>query len=305
MKTCSGPVAGDPDLLTGQAAAWSEEANLYAPKYRQMGFLSQGMDLETTDKHLVKVKESLDLAADDLSRAFRHFLEHRPDKTRPFIVAAHSQGAILMTRVLARDLQGTEHEDKLVAAYLCGAYCPLDLFDSVFNSIHICDGPLDTQCVIAYDTRTAEFKPETLNHIIPALGFGLWAHHLHWLLHDRYCARPSGTDDVGKPRLQINPGSWTRDGGGEHLGASLTSSLVKKPRGTALGQPLVSPHAYGEKTRVNHVSVVVGDPEEWYPGCAKHGNLHALDVHFWFYNHRENVKQRLAAWFEKSTSRGR
>jgi hypothetical protein len=28
---------GGPDLLVGQAGAWSEEANLYAPKYRQMG----------------------------------------------------------------------------------------------------------------------------------------------------------------------------------------------------------------------------------------------------------------------------
>eukprot|EP01047_Picozoa_sp_COSAG01_P067950 COSAG01_NODE_9708_length_2364_cov_3.562914_3_plen_72_part_00 len=33
------------------------------------------------------------------------------------------------------------------------------------------------------------------------------AHHLHWLLHDRYCDRPTGTDDQGKPRLQINPGA--------------------------------------------------------------------------------------------------
>jgi hypothetical protein len=79
--TCTGMVAGDPDLLLGQAAAWSEEANLYAPKYRQMGFAAQGMDLETTNKHLANVKDSLDLAAGDLERAFRHFLEHRPDKT--------------------------------------------------------------------------------------------------------------------------------------------------------------------------------------------------------------------------------
>lgn len=56
--TCTGPVAGDPDLLVGQAAAWSEEANVYAPKYRQMGFAAQGMDLETTDKHLDNVKVS-------------------------------------------------------------------------------------------------------------------------------------------------------------------------------------------------------------------------------------------------------
>eukprot|EP01047_Picozoa_sp_COSAG01_P067949 COSAG01_NODE_9708_length_2364_cov_3.562914_2_plen_195_part_00 len=177
-------------------------------RYRQMGFAAQGMDLETTDKHLASVKESLDVAAvsrpfpswirfilaeiylchacscqeilrtetagqGDLERAFRHFLENRPDRSRPFVVAAHSQGAILMTRVLATQLQGTEHEEKLVAAYLCGAYCPKDLFGPVLSSIRACTSPSDTQCVIAYDTRTAAFRPESLNHIVRALGFGL------------------------------------------------------------------------------------------------------------------------------------
>lgn len=297
--TCTGPVAGDPDLLLGQAAAWSEEANLYAPKYRQMGFLAQGMDLETTDKHHANVKASLDMAAGDLERAFRHFLQHRPDKSRPFVVAAHSQGAILMTRVLATQLQGTEHEDKLVAAYLCGAYCPQDLFGTVFTTIRACAGPTDTRCLISYDTRTPEFKPESLNHIAPALGIGLWGHHLHWLLHDRYCERPRGTDDVGKPRLQINPGTWTAAGGGQHLGALLTSTMVKPPAGYSAGGRLLPPAGWAAKTTVNDYSVSVEDPDKWWPGSGRHGNLHAIDVQFWFYNHRENVKQRLAEWFQR------
>jgi hypothetical protein len=67
-------------------------------------------DLETTDEHLDVVKESLDMAVGDLERAFKHFFENHPDKSRPIIVVAHSQGAILMSRVLATWLQGTEHE---------------------------------------------------------------------------------------------------------------------------------------------------------------------------------------------------
>ena len=166
-----------------------------------MGFLSQGKDLETTDAHLDAKKESLDLAAGDLESAFRHFLDNRPDPSRPIIVAGHSQGAILLTRVLATTLQGSEHEGKLVAAYLCGGYVPTDLFDgTVFKTIKACSGPTDTQCVVAYDTRTPEFKPESMNHIAGPVG--LWAHHLHWLLHDRYCERPTGTDDVGKVRKE-------------------------------------------------------------------------------------------------------
>jgi len=39
------------------------------------------------------------------------------------------------------------------------------------------------------------------------------------------------------------------------------------------------------------------DPEEWWAATRKlHGNLHAIDVQFWFFNHMENVKRRLAAW---------
>jgi len=261
-----------------------------------MGFLAQGKDLESTDIHLDRVAASLDMAAGDLERAFAHFLEHRPDKRRPFVVAAHSQGAILMTRVLATQLQGTEHEDRLVAAYLCGAYCPQDLFGSVLSTLPACTGPDQTKCVIAYDTRTPAFKPESMNHIIPALGFGLWAHHLHWLLHGRYCDRPTGTDDVGKPRLQINPGTWTADGGGEHLGASLTSSVVKPPPGSTAGEPLVAPARWAAETTVTAHSVPVTDPEPWWNGAGLHGNLHAIDVQFWFHNHRENVKRRLSAW---------
>ena len=137
-----------------------------------------------------------------------------------------------------------------------------------------------------------------MNHIVPALGFGLWAHHLHWLLHDRYCERPTGTDDAAKPRLQINPGTWTADGGGTHRGASLTSSMVKPPPESTAGEPWVAPEGWMAQTQVNDYSVMIADPEPWWKGASLHGNLHAIDVQFWFFNLRENAKDRLAAWRE-------
>eukprot|EP00756_Hemistasia_phaeocysticola_P050871 Hpha_TRINITY_DN26055_c0_g1::TRINITY_DN26055_c0_g1_i1::g.115225::m.115225 len=284
-KKCTGLVAGDPDLLTGQGDAWREEANLYAPKYRQMGFMSQLQDLEHgDDKLLGDVKRSIDVAAGDLERAFRHFLETRPDKKRPFIVAGHSQGAILMTRVLARCVQGTEHEERFVAAYLAGSYVPKDLFGTVYTSIRACAGPKDTGCIIAYDTRTPEFKPASLNKIMGS--WGIWPHHMYWLIHDRYCARPTGTDP-GKPRLQINPQTWTAEGGGVHLGT----------------RTACPPAEWAAKTAVTDYAVVVADPEQWYKGAGHAGgpgNLHPLEVTFWYKNIRENVKERLAAWFERA-----
>ena len=80
-----------------------------------------GVDLESNDDNHEKIKVSLDIALHDLEHAFDHFLNSRPDKTRPFIVAGHSQGAILMSRVLATRVEGTQYASKLVAAYLAGA----------------------------------------------------------------------------------------------------------------------------------------------------------------------------------------
>ena len=227
-STCTGTIAGDKDLLIGHARAF-DQCNVYAPKYRQMGFLSQAQNIATGDEKLVaKVESSIRMAADDLKAAFKHFLAVRPDKSRPFLVAGHSQGAIMLTRVLSQCVEGTEvrvlisfvyvcipahssnllcssqHEKNFVAAYLAGAYCPMDLFGTVFKSIHACSGPIDIGCVAAWDTRTADFDAAHLNDI--GFGYGLWAHHLHWLLHDKYLPEkpPPEKDDVAKPRLQVS-----------------------------------------------------------------------------------------------------
>ena len=84
---------------------------------------------------------------------------------------------------------------------------PVDLFGTVYKSLHICTGPEDLGCIISYDTRTPKFAPEQVHNL--GLGLAMWPHHMHWLLHDRYCAEPEGTDDVNKPRVQISPLTWS------------------------------------------------------------------------------------------------
>lgn len=206
-----------------------------------------------------------------------------------------------MSRVLATRVEGTQYASKLVAAYLAGAYLPLDLFGTVFKQdLHACTSLTDTQCIIPYDTRTASFKPESMNHIIGSIG--VWPHHIYWLLHDKYCPRPHGTDDVGKERLQINPMTWTTEGGGVHLGASLTSLMIKLPQGYKAGDKLIPPTEWGKETKTTKYSVEIPNPDTWWPGASHaggEGNLHPVDVQFWFYNIRENVKQRIDIWYSK------
>ncbi len=188
------------------------------PKYRELGFLAQiWYNLSNCDEtKLDTFNQHLQLAAADLKSAFSAFLRDRPDSTRPFIVAGHSQGAVLLTKVLAECVQGTPQEKNLVAAYLAGGCeldtkplvsshprsykfkpplstsslspcttvstdVPIDLFGKVFTSLEACTSPEHLGCVISWDTRTPSFDPTSLQD------FGLWPHHIRRCLSVSVC----------------------------------------------------------------------------------------------------------------------
>merc|ERR1712083_340182 len=98
-------------------------------------------------------------------------------------------------------------------------------------------------------------------------------------------------DDAGKARVQTNPLTWSQAGGGQHLGAKVPGN----------DQPVVPPEGYGNSVTVTDKAVWVDDPRPWYSKCgpaASGGNLHPVDIQFWFFNIRENVPKRLQAFFE-------
>lgn len=286
---------GRGDLIHEHAGAFAESCNVWAPRYRQMGFLAQGQNLDANDPTvLANVKASMAMALADLKAAFKAFLAQRPDKTRPFVIAAHSQGSILMTKVIADCVEGTDAEQCFVAAYLAGGYVSRDLFGTVFQSVHECAGPTDLKCIISYDTRTAVFEPKSAQNL--PFGLGLWPHHLMYHLHDEYC--DYGTiehkmDDCSKPRVQTNPLTWTHTDG---VGEGQPGYLGGKAEGKSA--PVLAPDGWGESVKVTDHVLLVDDPKQWWKGIEEGGpgNHHPIDIQFWYYNIQENVGRRIAAW---------
>ena len=184
--------------------------------------------------------------------------------------------------------------EQFVTAYLAGGYVPEDLFGTVFKRLEPSTGPTSLRSISSWDTRTSAYDPAKINNI--GFGYGLWAHHLYWLLHDGYTTRPANvTDDKAKKRLQINPCTWSTEGGGRHEGVSLTF------KGGGMG-PVMPDEGWSDGIKTNHYAVEVPDPEDWLPGGGKAGgpgNLHPVDVHFWFHNIRVNAGVRLEAWLEE------
>ena len=96
-------------FVRSQASAFSDVADVWAPKYRQAAY---GAFLLSSDD----AGKALDLAYRDVVAAFDEFIRRNPQG--PIIVAGHSQGSLHLLRLLA-DRQD-QLKGRLVAAYVVG-----------------------------------------------------------------------------------------------------------------------------------------------------------------------------------------
>jgi hypothetical protein len=99
-------------FLRGQASAFNEVGEVWAPRYRQATF---GAFLTS----VADANRALDLAYRDVSAAFDDFVSE-VDPKRPIILAGHSQGALHLTRLLREKVAGKPLARRVVAAYVVG-----------------------------------------------------------------------------------------------------------------------------------------------------------------------------------------
>lgn len=122
-----------------QASVFNHSTRVYAPRYRQMtypGFFTKDQNAK---------REALDLAYQDVKKAFQYYLDHLREG-RPFIIATHSQGTIHGIRLVREYIDGKALQDKMVAAYLVGWPFPAD----TFAHLPVCQEPSQTGCVIGW-----------------------------------------------------------------------------------------------------------------------------------------------------------
>lgn len=85
---------------------------VWAPRYRQAAF---GAFLQSNED----AQKAIDLAYQDVSEAFHEFLR-QVDDTKPIILAGHSQGALLLMRLLKAEVAGKPVQKRIIAAYVVG-----------------------------------------------------------------------------------------------------------------------------------------------------------------------------------------
>ena len=130
-------------FVQSQASAFNRNAQIWAPRYRQAAFGAFLLKSEDAQK-------ALDLAYADVAAAFEEFLRQVPKKS-PIILAAHSQGALHLERLLREKVAGKPVARRIVAAYVVG--WPISVkSDLPTLGLPACASPDQADCILSWMT---------------------------------------------------------------------------------------------------------------------------------------------------------
>lgn len=181
------------------------------------------------------------------------------NKGRPIIIASHSQGSMHAIRLLQDFFDGKPLQKQLVCAYVVGWQIKKD----DLKSIPFGTFPSQTGCIIGWRTYKKDHEDALLKR---EEGNSLCVNPVNW---------QTSNDWTGK---EMHKGAMARD----------FNKLISRQISAA-----IAPGA-------NILWVKVPEDIEQRSGLAtKLGNFHIADYNLFWMDIRENVKQRISAYFKK------
>lgn len=254
----------DKGSIRNQASVFNGCCRVYAPRYRQMtfsGFL----------QHSHSSAEALDLAYSDVKRALEYYLAH-DNHGRPFIIASHSQGSHLATRLVTEVIDGTPLMKRFVAAYIVGNWIDEGYFRSL-KDIKPCERADATGCVLTWSTLAEDADAQKQRDGF-ARRSGLpeaFAHH-HFV-----CTNPlTWTTGITEAPAADDLGGWVFGQG-------------ETPRPA-------DPHLVS--MRCDDGALLVNEPADsiYRARMLPGGNYHNYDYQLAYMNIRENAQVRVKAF---------
>lgn len=251
-------------FLRGMASPFAGADEIWAPEYRQAVF---GAFL--TDKP--EASQALDLAYRDVAQAFDFFVATAP-KDEPIVLAGHSQGALMVLRLLREKVLGTPLEARVAMVYPVG--WPISVVhDLPALKLPACATPDQAGCIATWSSFAEPADPSQLL--------------------ERFKATP-GFD--GQPRgdgaiVCTNPVTGTLNGT-----ATATQNLgTLKPSADFASGELITGSVPARCDPASGL-LLIGDPPDLGPGVLPGNNYHVYDIPLFWANLRADVTRRLAAW---------
>ena len=261
-------------VLRVQAGAFNQCCQIYAPRYRQATLWAFIGDEPSANK-------SLKFAYQDVRRAFARFLVL--NKNKPFILASHSQGSLHATRLLQEEIAPKRKvARRMVAAYLVGFAVPTDIGT---GRITPCKTPRATGCYINWNSVTPKYDQP------------------YWTKTGKIWDKGELVEigSRGGKLTCVNPLNWRLGGGAESSAKNKGSLSVEDMVQEKL--PRLAPVPVGARCSDDGLLVLSDadklDSDMFQSGMTDNGDYHVYDYHLFYANLRDNIGQRINAFFEE------
>ena len=249
-------------FIRGQASAFNESGEIWAPRYRQATF---GAFLTTK----ADAQKALDLAYRDIAIAFDQFVKEAGD--RPIILAGHSQGALHLTRLLHEKIAGKPLAKRIVAAYVVG--WPVSrTTDLPALGLPECIASDQSGCLLSWQSFAEPAAPEIiLDTYNASIGF-------------------DGKSRAGTPMICTNPITGLR-GGAAPASANLGTLVPSADLKSATMQKAAVPARCDDRG-----ILLIGAPPALGPYVLPGNNYHVYDYSLFWANVRADAARRLVAY---------
>ncbi|MBC7983929.1 MAG: DUF3089 domain-containing protein [Candidatus Obscuribacterales bacterium] len=148
----------DEELITAyvQAARFRSQCRVYAPLYRQNTVTS--LRAAAAGKPMSGDRSVIYA---DVLNSWNHYLQH-DNKGRGVVLIGHSQGAGLLTRLIAGEIDRKPIQKQLVSAFLIGSAVAVPKDKAVggsFKNIPLCTAEHQIGCVVTFASYRATMPP--------------------------------------------------------------------------------------------------------------------------------------------------
>jgi hypothetical protein len=248
-------------FVRSQASAFSDVAQVWAPRYRQAAygaFLLRSQDAQ----------KALDLAYRDIAAAFDEFLKQQA-RDRPILLAGHSQGALHLMRLLRE--RGPALKGRLVAAYVVG--WPISASaDLPALGLPACRSHEQTGCLLSWMSFAEPANPKLI--------LGQWEE----------TRGPSGIERRAEDIVCVNPLTGTEGGAATNLdnpGTLVPTSDLSSAR--------LVPTAIGARCEKG-LLILDGRVPAMGPYVLPGNNYHVYDYSLFWGAIAEDAMRRSFAW---------
>ena len=260
---------GAPNSFAQQATAFETCADIYAPFYRQCDAMALA---GLTQPEMIAIES--DVPRTDVFAALDHYFEHWNDG-RPFIVAGHSQGA-MMTMIALQEYMAA-HPDRysrMVAAYMLGNAPTADWL-AQNPHVKLATGAGDTGIVVSWNTE-GPGNVGNYNMVVPA---------------GAKCINPLNWRTDGTPAgISENLGCLVKDASGSYI---VVAGFADARIDTERGSVICSTVDAAEYAIPAAMSALFGTE-----------SYHGWDYGFYYMNIRENAELRVGSFLAGQDSEG-